>query len=75
MIRIELTAPHAVGLATAEDVAEVLSRRDLLSSYMLPIQNAGVLSRLGRDMLSCAHTTADNDKVVSGYERFLGTLA
>jgi glutamate-1-semialdehyde 2,1-aminomutase len=74
VVRIELTAPHAVGLNSPADVTETLNRRDLLSSYMLPVQNAGVLSRLGRDMLSCAHTTADNDKVVSAYERFLDML-
>lgn len=71
VIRVELTAPHAVPLRGPEDAAEILARRDLLTRYMLPVQNAGVLSRMGRDMLSCAHTKADNDKVVAAYERLL----
>jgi glutamate-1-semialdehyde aminotransferase len=71
VIRIELTAPHAVPIRDPADAAEILARRDVLSRYMLPVQNAGVLSRMGRDMLSCAHTETDNDKVVAAYERLL----
>jgi glutamate-1-semialdehyde 2,1-aminomutase len=71
VIRVELTAPHAVPLRGPRDAAEILARRDLLTRYMLPVQNAGVLSRMGRDMLSCAHTETDNDKVVAAYECLL----
>jgi glutamate-1-semialdehyde 2,1-aminomutase len=75
VIRTELTAPHAVPLRGPEDAEEILHRRDLLSRYMLPVQNSGVLSRMGRDMLSCAHTEADNDKVVAAYARFLDFIS
>ncbi|MFJ8473579.1 aspartate aminotransferase family protein [Kitasatospora sp. NPDC094011] len=74
VVRIELTAPHAVPLRRAADFDEVLRRREILSRYMLPVQNAGVLSRMGRDMLTTAHTTADNDKVVTAYDRLLDLL-
>jgi glutamate-1-semialdehyde 2,1-aminomutase len=57
------------------DAEEILRRRDLLSRYMLPVQNSGVLSRMGRDMLSCAHTETDNDKVVAAYARFLDFIS
>ncbi|MFF4031270.1 aspartate aminotransferase family protein [Streptomyces sviceus] len=74
VVRIELTAPHAVPLRGPDDFAEVLRRREILSRYMLPVQNAGVLSRMGRDMLCAAHTAADNDKVVTAYDRLLDLL-
>jgi glutamate-1-semialdehyde 2,1-aminomutase len=75
IVKIELTAPQAVRLDGAESVADVIARRELLTKYMLPVQNAGVLSRLGRDMVSCAHSERDNDKAVIAYERLLDSLA
>jgi len=74
VVRIELTAPHAVPIHDDRSIADVIERRDILSRYMIPVANAGVLSRMGRDMLTTAHTTADNDKVVMAYERLLDLL-
>ncbi len=75
IVKIELTAPQAVRIEGAESVEDIIARRDLLGRYMLPVQNAGVLSRLGRDMVSCAHSERDNDKVAIAYERLLDSLA
>jgi len=73
ILRIELTAPH--GLPVGPDtLAEIIERRALLADYMIPVANAGVLSRMGRDMLSCAHTLADNEKVVNAYARLIACL-
>lgn len=74
IVRIELTAPHAVVPTTPEAVEEVLERRALLADYMLPVQNAGVLSRMGRDMLSCAHGPDDTERVIAAYARLLDIL-
>jgi glutamate-1-semialdehyde 2,1-aminomutase len=74
IVKIELTAPHAVRLDSADGALEALDRRGLLSTYMLPVQNAGVLSRMGRDMVSCAHTYDDNDRAVAAYEALLDFL-
>ena len=74
IVKIELTAPHAVSLDGSDAVQEVLDRRNALAAYMVPVQNAGVLSRMGRDMVSCAHTTADNERAVAAYERLLDIL-
>ncbi|HEV2999814.1 MAG TPA: aminotransferase class III-fold pyridoxal phosphate-dependent enzyme [Solirubrobacteraceae bacterium] len=74
IVKTELTAPQAVPLDDPARLGEVLERRELLSAYMVPIQNAGVLSRLGRDMLSCAHTTEDNERTVAAYGRLLDVL-
>lgn len=67
ILRIELTAPHAVGLDSMEGLTETIERRSVLSDYMIPVANSGVLSRMGRDMVSLAHTHGDNDKVVNAY--------
>jgi glutamate-1-semialdehyde aminotransferase len=75
IVKVELTAPHAVRLDSAEAAIDALERRALLGTYMLPVQNAGVLSRMGRDMVSCAHTPDDNDLAVAAYDALLDFLA
>lgn len=74
IVKVELTAPHALRPDSAERATEILERRALLGTYMLPVQNAGVLSRMGRDMVSCAHTPADNDEAVTAYDALLDFL-
>ncbi|WP_158891676.1 aminotransferase class III-fold pyridoxal phosphate-dependent enzyme [Amycolatopsis anabasis] len=75
ILRIELTAGHAIPLEDGEAVAEASARRDVLADYMIPVANAGVLSRQGRDMVSCAHTAADVAKVVNAYAHLIDCLA
>jgi len=55
---------HVVPLDKPVAVQEILDRRNALAAYMVPVANAGVLSRMGRDMACCAHTTADNERAV-----------
>jgi glutamate-1-semialdehyde 2,1-aminomutase len=74
IVRIEMTSPQAVRL-TPETVPEMLARRGMLAQYALVVQHAGVLSRMGRDMISVSHTAADNDRAVEAYGRLLDTLA
>ena len=38
---------------------------------MVPVYNEGVMSRMGRDMISCAHTTQDNDRALAAYDAML----
>lgn len=73
IVRIEMTCPQAVDL-TPETVPEMLSRRAMLAQYALVVQHAGVLSRMGRDMISVSHTAADNDRAVEAYGRLLDVL-
>lgn len=74
IIRIELTAPHAVPLTSPEAIGEVLTRRGILAQYALAVHHQGVLSRMGRDMISTAHTPEDNDKAVAAYEAMIDLL-
>lgn len=74
ILRIELTAPHAAAMDT-DNLFEIIERRQILGDYMIPVANAGVLSRMGRDMLSCSHTKDDNEKVVAAYARLIECLA
>jgi glutamate-1-semialdehyde 2,1-aminomutase len=74
IIRIELTAPHAVPLTSPEAIGEVLQRRGVLAHYALAVHNQGVLSRMGRDMVCTAHSVEDNDKAVAAYEAMIDML-
>lgn len=74
VVRVELTAPHAFGADALDHVVDILHRRSLLADYMVPVCNDGVLSRMGRDMVSLAHTDADVDKVVNAYGRLISLL-
>jgi glutamate-1-semialdehyde 2,1-aminomutase len=74
IVKVELTAPHAVDLDGEDAVAAVLGRRAALAEYMVPIQNAGVMSRLGRDMTTCAHSIEDNERTAAAYGRLLDLL-
>ena len=71
ILRVELTAPHAVPLTSQEALMEVVQRRKILSSYSAIVAATGVLSRHGRDFVSCAHSVQDNDRYVAGYERLM----
>lgn len=75
ILRVELTAPHAVPLTSQEALMEVVSRRQILSSYSAIVASTGVLSRHGRDFVSCAHTEQDNDRYVAGYEKLLQSFS
>jgi glutamate-1-semialdehyde 2,1-aminomutase len=74
ILRVELTAPHAVPLTSAEALNEVVQRRKILSNYSAIVSSAGVLSRNGRDFVSCAQTIEDNDKYVLAYEKLLNSF-
>jgi glutamate-1-semialdehyde aminotransferase len=75
ILRVELTAPHAVPLTSQEALMEVVARRQILSSYSAIVASTGVLSRHGRDFVSCAHTVQDNDRYVAGYEKLLQSFS
>ncbi len=74
IIRIEMTAPQAVPLTSPEKLQEVLLRRGILADYSLIVEERGVLSRMGRDMISCSHTLRDNDKAVQAYASLIDAL-
>ena len=74
IIRIEMTAPHGVPLTGPEVFPEILLRRGLLEQYSAIVHAHGVLTRNGRDMVSCAHTTRDNDRAVAAFGALLDTL-
>ncbi len=74
IIRIELTAPHAVPLTSPQAIGEVLQRRGILAQYALAVHNQGVLSRMGRDMISTVHSFDDNDRAVAAYGALLDLL-
>lgn len=74
IIRVELTAPHAIKINSAEAMQTVLERRSILAQYSAITSSCGVLSRMGRDFVSCAHTNSDNDAYVNAYEVLLQSL-
>lgn len=74
ILRVEMTAPHAVEITSQEAMHEVVMRRKILSAYSVMISSAGVLSRMGRDFVSCAHSTADNDRYVAAYKKLIDAL-
>jgi glutamate-1-semialdehyde 2,1-aminomutase len=67
IVRIEMTAPHAVPLTSPKAMEDVVERRRILTDYSLIVLERGVLSRMGRDMISCSHTAKDNDAAVGAY--------
>jgi glutamate-1-semialdehyde 2,1-aminomutase len=75
IVRIEMTAPHGVPLTGPEVFPEIIGRRALLEEYSAVVHANGVLTRNGRDMVSCAHTTKDNDKAVAAFTALIDTLA
>jgi glutamate-1-semialdehyde 2,1-aminomutase len=74
ILRVEMTAPHAVAINSEQAIMDVLSRRKALSDYAMIVSSAGVLSRMGRDFVSAAHTEADLDQYVLAYEKLLHVL-
>ena len=74
IVRIEMTAPHGVPLTGPEAFPEIISRRGLLEEYSAIVHAHGVFTRNGRDMVSCAHTTKDNDRAVKAFSALLDTL-
>ncbi len=74
IIRIEMTAPHGVPLTGPEVFPEIISRRGLLEEYSAIVHAHGVLTRNGRDMVSCAHTTKDNDRAVKAFGALIEAL-
>ena len=74
IIRTEMTAPHGVPLTGPEVFPEVLARRAMLEKYSFVVQANGVLTRNGRDMVSCSHTTRDNDRAVAAFSALIDAL-
>jgi len=75
IIRIEMTAPHGVPLTGPEVFPEVIGRRALLEQYSAVVHAHGVLTRNGRDMVSCTHTSKDNDQAVEAFSALVDMLA
>jgi glutamate-1-semialdehyde 2,1-aminomutase len=74
IVRIEMTAPHGVPLTGPEVFPEIIFRRGILEEYSMMVHANGVLTRNGRDMVSCAHTTKDNDTAVKAFEALVDSL-
>jgi len=74
IIRIEMTAPHGVPLTGPEVFPQIIERRGLLEQYSAVVHAHGVLTRNGRDMVSCAHTTKDNDRAVAAFSALIELL-
>jgi glutamate-1-semialdehyde 2,1-aminomutase len=74
IIRIEMTAPHGVPLTGPEAMQEIIRRRAMLEEYSFMLHAQGVLSLNGRDMVSCSHTTRDNDKAVQAFSTLIDSL-
>jgi glutamate-1-semialdehyde aminotransferase len=74
ILRIEMTAPHAVPLTSPQSMEEVIARRSKLTDYSLILLEKGILSYRGRDMISCSHTVKDNDAAVGAYAALIEAL-
>jgi glutamate-1-semialdehyde 2,1-aminomutase len=75
IIRIEMTAPHAVPITGPEALNEIMLRRGILEEYSMIVHANGILTRNGRDMVSASHTKADNDAAVKAFSALLECLA
>ncbi|HVO40312.1 MAG TPA: aminotransferase class III-fold pyridoxal phosphate-dependent enzyme [Spirochaetia bacterium] len=75
IIRIEMTAPHAVPIRGPEALQEIMHRRGILEEYSMIVHANGVLTRNGRDMVSASHSRQDNDKAVQAWSVLLDSLA
>jgi len=75
IVRIEMTAPHAVPITGPETLNEIMLRRGILEEYSMIVHANGVLTRNGRDMVSASHTPADNDAAVKAFSALLDALA
>jgi glutamate-1-semialdehyde aminotransferase len=75
IIRIEMTAPHAVAITGPEALNEIMMRRGILEEYSMIVHANGVLTRNGRDMVSASHTELDNDKAVKAFGALLDCMA
>jgi hypothetical protein len=51
-----------------------MARRKVLAEYSLIVHSRGVLTRMGRDMISCSHTLRDNDRAVEAFDVLLDAL-
>ena len=71
IIRIEMTAPHAVLITGPDALNEIMLRRGILEEYSMIVHANGVLTRNGRDMVSASHTKADNDTAVKAFNALL----
>jgi glutamate-1-semialdehyde aminotransferase len=74
IVRIEMTAPQWVGSGAPGAMEKILMRRGLLDDYSLVVHNQGVLTRSGRDMVSCSHTIRDNDRAVEAFSTLVDCL-
>jgi glutamate-1-semialdehyde 2,1-aminomutase len=74
IIRIEMTAAHGVPLTGPEVFPEIIFRRGLLEEYSMVVHANGVLTRNGRDMVSCSHATRDNDRTAEAFGALLDSL-
>jgi len=74
IVRIEMTAPHGVPLTGPEVFPEIIARRGILEEYSMMVHANGVLTRNGRDMVSCAHTARDNDTAVAAFTALVDSL-
>ena len=75
IIRIEMTAPHAVPITGPDALQEIMFRRGILEEYSFIVHSRGVLTRNGRDMVSASHSSADNDTAVAAFAFLLDCLA
>jgi hypothetical protein len=53
---------------------EIIHRRAMLEEYSFILHAQGVLSRNGRDMVSCSHVANDNDKAVQAFSTLIDSL-
>jgi len=74
VVRIELTAPHAVVGRRRRGTRTHSGAPRHPQPLHDPGGQRGRALRMGRDMLSAAHTIDNNDKVVAAYERLLDLL-
>jgi glutamate-1-semialdehyde 2,1-aminomutase len=75
IVRIEMTAPHAVPITGPETLNEIMLRRGILEEYSMIVHAHGVLTRNGRDMVSASHSAADNDAAVRAFSALLDCLS
>ncbi|MGQ9573014.1 MAG: aspartate aminotransferase family protein [Dehalococcoidia bacterium] len=74
ILHVETAAPMAYRLDAPGGPAEIRRRYDCLEKYALVLRNEGILSLLGKGLLSAAHDESDITATVAAYEKLIDIM-
>lgn len=69
ILHVETAAPMAYRLDAPGGLEEIMKRNDCLEKYALVLRNEGIISLLGKGLVSAAHDDGDIAATVAAYEK------